>query len=539
MPGPWEKYGDVATTSAKPWEKYQQPAIETVKPTELESAGRGAVQGGSFGFGDELEGGAKALWGVLSGPDKMQDIVDKYRQYRDEARSKNALAQETNPKSYFGGELAGGLGSALIPGVGALNAAKGATTAARVGSAALGGGILGAVGGLGSSTADLTKGEFGKAAEDVKTGAETGAAVGGIATPLFEKAVGGLSRFISPENLKDIAADRAVKATTGQKIDALRKISDSTISGQDVGKTQEALRKTGRDLVDSGVIGPFDKVEDLAPKLAAKRREVGAQIGEVGKTIDEKFPQAVSGKNISQQVMNYAAEIPETEGGKALQGRLMKEAQNFENMGQLSFADAQKLKNQFKYKPVDQDALISNQDAVNKIQRIISGEMDDTAQRVASQAGDEGKQLIDQYGNLKGQYRSFKLTGEAASDRALKNLSNRYVSPSDYGVGAVGAMAHSIGHGGGVDMKTAVVGLAAAGLNKLARERGSSFASYSLTKAANALENSPEFAQKFGSILESAAQRGGPSLAITHELLSKNDPDYMRYLKQGETENAQ
>ncbi len=160
--------------------------------------------------------------------------------------------------------------------------------------------------------------------------------------------------------------------------------------------------------------------------------------------------------------------------------------------------------------------------------------MDDTA-RTAAQLGGEGKDLIDQYGKLKGQYRTFKLTGEAASDRALKNLSNRFASPSDYGVGATGALLSGMSHGG-PSLGAAATGIAAAGLNKLARERGSSFASYSLTKAANALENAPEFAKKFGSILNDAAQKGGPSLAITHELLSKHDPDYQRYINQGETD---
>ena len=75
--------------------------------SETESAGAGFVDGLTLGFGDEIYGGIKSgggLWG-------------DYAKERDEARAWLAEAKEQNPKSYLAGEV----GSAFVPGLGAAN----------------------------------------------------------------------------------------------------------------------------------------------------------------------------------------------------------------------------------------------------------------------------------------------------------------------------------------------------------------------------------------------------------------------------------
>lgn len=539
MVAPWEKYEQAkdqanGKTNA-PWAKYKdlkdQPNVPM--PTSgFQSSLRGAEQGATLGFSDEIRGGLGALKDVATN-DKyhLSDIVARYGVNRDEARAMLEKARQDNPASYAAGEVGGSIATSFLPGVGALGAAKGATVLARAARAAGGGGLLGGLTGLGTSQADLTKGNIDGAIDDVKSGAQLGAIAGGLMTPAFEGIGRGIKNFINPENLRGIAADRAVKATTGQNISALRKIAGATSTGQDLAKSEESLRRVGKDLIDSGVIGAGDKVEDLAAKLQTKRKEVGGQIGEVGKQIDTLYPKAVSSDNIANELLAYAESIPQTESGKKLREKIAKEAENFQAMKGVSFGDAQKIKNQFKYRPQDQDALISNQDVTNKIQRIISNEMDQTAKTVASTSTPESKALLDQYGDLKGKYRSFKLSSDAASDRALKNLSNRFVSPSDYGTGATGALLTSLGTGGAA-LPALAAGAVGAGLNKLARERGNSLAAVGFTKAAKAMENSPEFAKKFGNILYQSAERGGPALAVTHQLLSKKFPEYNQMLEQ-------
>jgi len=70
------------------------------------------------------------------------------------------------------------VGSSFIPGLGALNAGKGATALASMGKAALAGAGQGAISGLGTSNEDDISGM----AVDTATGAGTGAIVGGLAS---------------------------------------------------------------------------------------------------------------------------------------------------------------------------------------------------------------------------------------------------------------------------------------------------------------------------------------------------------------------
>lgn len=176
MPAPWEKYQSTdKAEAAGPWSKYKTEAPARIKNTELESTARGVAHGALSGFSDEGEGVLRTGKQVLTGeikPQSLSDLVTAYRSNRDIARGKNEQALEDNPISYTGGEVLGGVGSAFVPG---LNFAKGATLAAKLGTAAK----AGALAGLGTSTADLTKGEISDAATDTAAGAAIGTAVQG------------------------------------------------------------------------------------------------------------------------------------------------------------------------------------------------------------------------------------------------------------------------------------------------------------------------------------------------------------------------
>lgn len=149
---------------SKPFDKVSAPASkfdpdkefevldDSEGPGRLESLGRGALQGISLGYADEIAGAIEAA------------LTDKtYTQSRDEARSSNSKAQEANPWTYGAGELGGGATTLLVPG------------AAGVGAGLKGAAALGAAGALGSSSADLTKGEYGGALVDTAIGGTIGA----------------------------------------------------------------------------------------------------------------------------------------------------------------------------------------------------------------------------------------------------------------------------------------------------------------------------------------------------------------------------
>ena len=151
-----------------------------------ESIARGAFQGVTLGFGDELSGLVRSLVNGTS-----------YQEERDAARGANQSASEAHPFAYGGAELAAGLATP-IPGLGAV---KGASLAVHAGKAALAGGLAG----LGSSEADLTKGDFGGAVSDTVSNALLGGAIGAVSGKLG-KVIGGA---------KEASEERAIKALAG------------------------------------------------------------------------------------------------------------------------------------------------------------------------------------------------------------------------------------------------------------------------------------------------------------------------------------
>ena len=81
-------------------------------PSQLESLGRGALQGGSLGFSDEIAGGVEAALERLRGA--HEDLGKLYAKHRDESRAANRAAQTANPLTFGAGKIAGGLAPALL-----------------------------------------------------------------------------------------------------------------------------------------------------------------------------------------------------------------------------------------------------------------------------------------------------------------------------------------------------------------------------------------------------------------------------------------
>lgn len=169
----------------------------SAKPGMLESGLRGASQGATLGFGDELAGGIGALANL--GTASQKGILESYRKARDQNRGANELARQSNPGSFATGEMGGGIATAFVPGVGeltgvkALNGLKDASKWLQYGHTALQGSRLGALTGLGMSNADLTKGDLGGASYDAGIGAGAG-----VATNVLGKSVGDVAKSITP-----------------------------------------------------------------------------------------------------------------------------------------------------------------------------------------------------------------------------------------------------------------------------------------------------------------------------------------------------
>lgn len=272
-------------------------------PSMTESAIRGAAQGATFGFADEIAGGLEAAF------------TDKsYEQARDESRANFKRAKDANPKTYLAGEVGGGIGTVMIPGLGAANAVRTLGGAAKVGS------LMGAASGLGHSEAKDAQGQ----AIDMFAGMGTGALAGagghalgqGIqkgANFVTQKAAPLASKMM-PIGKKDNAAEieaaakaLGIKATPGMTnaSETVQKLESSlhqapTIGGWLTRRSTEPAIKGLRDTTD-------DLISDAATASPWESGERAKQI--LSDSVNARFKPS---KDLFEDLAQYTKDIPST-----------------------------------------------------------------------------------------------------------------------------------------------------------------------------------------------------------------------------------
>lgn len=203
-------------------------------PGKLESLARGAGQGLSLGFEDELRAAV------------MAPFSDKnYSEIRDEIRGKNESARRANPKLFMTGEIGGGVATSFVPG---LNMGKAATA---LGAAARGAGF-GALNALGTAEGDMDK-------QALQTAA--GGALGGILGGIGQKVTKAL------QNKAPQLAELATGAT---------------------GREQQLKFKegSGRKLLDLGIVSWGNSPKGIAKKSAKLLEQSSDDIGKSLKALD-------------------------------------------------------------------------------------------------------------------------------------------------------------------------------------------------------------------------------------------------------------
>lgn len=503
--------------------EFAEPAVADHPTSQLSSGLQGAAQGATFGFADELLGGAKAAYdklkeggGTFASKTPYGDFYNKRVQAEREAVKR---AQEDNPITYAGGLTGGAILSNYIPGVGIARGAKLGSTLAK---AALQGGLVGA-----GESVPKDQGEF---LEDVAGGATRGLATQGVFSGL-----GALAGKLSPMGLDKFAEERAVKAAIGPNRQALRKALGLSPKGARPEDVREGISKLGRNILDEDVLRAFQKTEDLGPALQNATSKYGQQIGDIGTKIDEVVPGSFDPRDISNRMADYAATIAPSGSGDAVQNRVLREAKKYQdianasdeyNLPGLGFKNAQKFKDQYNFKQDAPDALISNQDAINAMKGIVGQGMEDAASK-AEKTGAEGVgDLLKRYQTAKGKYGSFKNASDAAGSEQANEVMRRMPSPSDYVAGA-GALGVSALNSKDDNSKLGPIasGALALAAHKFLRQRGSSTAAIIANNVSKAMKSSPEFVQQFGQILMDAAERGPAAMTATHLMLMKN-PSY-------------
>jgi len=273
----------------------QQEARGPVSQTE--SFIRGGIQGATMGFADEIQGGALgALEAVKSG----MSFSEAYAQQRDAARAKFTAAQQANPTTYLGGQVAGGIASsAATPGAGlmglgkaAANVFKGAGSVASLGRGIVQAGTAGAVAGGATALGESEKSSAKDIASDTLRGAAAGGAFGGaigggarllpgvrgsVSNEFFAKRV--LPTTVGPEGaktaeklLKDPAMrNEIVKLASKETVMTIKDEMRDAIS-RDVDTFKKAAGEAGQALLDSvetKMGGQLSKLKDAVAKTYA------------------------------------------------------------------------------------------------------------------------------------------------------------------------------------------------------------------------------------------------------------------------------
>lgn len=276
------------------------------KPSVWESGLRGGAQTLTAGFADEGTAAVLAIKAKAAGdPRPIEEI---YAQQRDESRANYKAAEEANPGAYMVGEGAGVVGSMLIPGLGELGAAK------TLGGAVLGGAALGAAQGLGSSEADLTKGDVGGAALDTGLGALLGGAAGAVGHGVGKVVDRVSGRAVQGVRLAEADAAQEANATAQKGVRVARaSLGGEAAAGLNAVDKAEQIAANA-----SGHYTPAQTAEASAwlqtPEVVALRQRAGGNVLEAGQnrlpgslqTAENVFQQAQ--QNATPQAVQTAAE---------------------------------------------------------------------------------------------------------------------------------------------------------------------------------------------------------------------------------------
>lgn len=448
------------------------------KSSPIVSGVRKFSQGATAGFSDEIAGAGEAVGRTLGlegvgGPIKdikkaedgptvdWQIIKDAYKRARDAERAALKKDSKDNPGVAAAAEFAGAILSPVN------KVAQGASLAKQ--GMAVGGAI-----GLGNSEADLTEGEYGKAAVDTATGA----AIGGVLGKGVEKAVPVIQKGASAvgKKARDLAERFAARAV-GAERGTIKKLG------------AEKVKDIGRYALDEGLLTPLSSTDDVVSRNLANKAKGGQMMDDVYTTIDNarasKFnPLEVAGKVDEKLGGFYRSPINKGEANQlenTLESILMRGDRN------IPLKQAQVLKQELgKVANWKNNINITDKEKMaREAYSIVSKSIDDAAEQGAKSIHHEGIEKSLKIG--KKLYGDAKGAEELLTNKVAREQGNKIVGLTDAITGA-----GALGYGGVTgDWKTAgALVLAKKGLQKY----GAQTAALTLNKVSKALLSAPKFA---------------------------------------------
>lgn len=478
--------------------------------SKTESALRGAAQGASAGFQDEISPLFERGFAKLFGDQNVSDLYEgkTYKDLRDTYRAQNANAERANPNSYLGGQLTGMAPLAIATG------GKGI-----IGNAVSNGALAG-VNTVGETTSEDPLEISKQAALSAGLGSLLGAgfaAAPKLASPLANK-------------FTDIGQKTAVRA-----LGRTKKITDQL---QKSGR----LNEFGQKALDSGLVGWFQTPAKTAEKTAALLEQRGTQIG----ALDQEAQGAIadllkerpelasslspSGADLSQELRDAVVSPMSIERGqqavsKNIDNWLTGEVEAVRPQDPMSLQELRKLKGSIREKvnyygnPINQDA--SNQAGFNKLSQGVEQKMGDIYGKLGEESG---LPIEDVYKQANKDFGFAKTADDLAQDTIGRIDRNNFIGLGDYAVGG-SITAGDIG-AHGLSKGAALKGLGGALGAKYVRQMAPAFAANAFTSMGNLLKSDPARLGKYAPAIARAVSRGPQEFAVTNYVLSETDPNY-------------
>lgn len=482
----------------KRWDEDPPPE----KVSQLESGLRGAAQGASLGFADELTGGLEAAkdW-ITNDP---SGFMENYKKHRDESRVNYKAAEAANPKTYLGGQLGGSVPTLFVPGLGAAEAGTG--LASIIGRGALQGGAMGLGASEGENASDL--------ARDTAIGATVGGATGAVGEEVLGPVISGVGNLAeSFGNKLGNTAERLAARGIGAERNTIKKLGD------------EKVREAGRFALDNGVVTAGASTEDMIARNEAIRKEAGTQMENVYNKIDESGALNFNPLDAAVKVEDKVGDFWRSPINRGETKQLENTLESILVRGRgadknISLSEAQTLKQELGKVANWQNKLtITDKEKMARdAYGVVSDSIDEAVNKGADQVGVSG--LKDALSEAKNYYSKTKTSGELLENKLAREHGNRLLSLSDSAV-AGGALAAN---------PLSWTAAAALGAKKVGERYGVNTSAVLADKLSDVVSKAPQALGKFARPLQAAASRGGSSLGATHFILMQTNPEYRKLM---------
>ncbi len=475
---------------------------EGEEPGTLETVARAGFKGITYGLGNKILSAAEAA--VQPG-----DFGERFRSNLRKNDEGDAAAEKANPKTFKAVEF----GAGILPAF---------TGPAGFAASVIGGGLAG----VGAS--DAIKGESVSEIPEAAKEFGKGALLGGLfhgATQAISPLASAISKRI-PQGVKDslLGAGKDVQEFANEQA-----VKAAGVNARDYAKLEASngIQRRGQVLNDEGIIKPFTSVSKAGERIAEKKQNAGAKIGDIVANVDKEAKAAglagdelkFSNKRIADKINAFADQEEELSVAANEVKKLRDLADTFSGQKKelISLEQAGKIKKK-QYQKVPEQKLNTDDTIPTEykkdVYKIIQDEMDQVVGRTGQ--SEEYAVAKNTYGQLKdAQKNNAKAIGREGA-RSIFSLPAKVIA--------------------GDLSKAQAVAVAAA--HDFARKYGNSVAASTANGLAKILGANPNKLGGFLPQIVEAAKSGPAAMAFTHEMLLKEEPSYEQIFQNLEKENT-